>query len=73
MIEAERQAAGLVADWSEQVCGTLKRVVWYFEEGDVVLCRGWCGTLKRVCGTLKGVVWYFEEGVWYFEEGGVVL
>ena len=20
--------------------GTLKRVVWYFEEGDVVLCRG---------------------------------
>ena len=26
--------------------GTLKRVVWYFEEG-------WCGTLKRV--------WFFEE------------
>ena len=63
-------------------------VVWYFEEGGVVLWRGWCGTLKRV-------VWYFEEGcvvlwrgcvvlwrglcgtlmkvVWYFEEGGVVL
>ena len=29
-------------------------MVWYFEEGSVVLCRGWCGTLKRV-------VWYFEE------------
>ena len=36
-------------------CGTLKRLVWYFEEGGVVLLRGWCGTLKRV-------VWYFEEG-----------
>ena len=56
----------------------LKRFVWYFEEGCVVLWRGWCGTLKRVvwyfeeggvvlwrmwCGTLKRVVWYFEEGV----------
>ena len=40
-------------------CGTLKRMVWYFEEDDVVLWRGWCGTLKRV--------------LWYFEEGGVVL
>ena len=29
--------------------------MWYFEEGGVVLSRGWCGTLKRV-------VWYFEEG-----------
>ena len=38
---------------------TLNRVVWYFEEGGVVLYRGWCGTLKRV--------------MWYFEEGGVVL
>ena len=36
-----------------------KRVVWYFEEGGVVLWRGWSGTLKRV--------------VRYFEEGGVVL
>ena len=27
-------------------CGTLKRVVWYFEEG----------------GTLKMVVWHFEDG-----------
>ena len=41
------------------LCATLKRVVWYFEEGDVVLLRGWCGTLKRV--------------MWYFEEGGVLL
>ena len=54
---------------------------WYFEEGGVVLWRGWCSTLKRV-------VWYFEEGgvvlwrgwcgtlkrvVWFFEEGDVVL
>ena len=60
---------------------TLKMVVWYFEEGDVVLWRGWSSTLKRV-------VWYFEEGgvvfwrrwcgilkrvMWYFEDGGVVL
>ena len=35
--------------------GTLKRVVWYFEEsdvyfeeGDVVLRRGWYGTFKRL-------------------------
>ena len=68
-------------------CGTLKRVVWYFEESGLVLWRGWCGTLKRWCGTLKRVVvlwrgwygtlkrvvWYFEEVVWYFEEGCVVL
>ena len=27
----------------------------YFEEGDVILRRCWCGTFKRV-------VWYFEEG-----------
>ena len=50
----------------------MKRVIWYFEEGDVLLSRGWCGTLKRV-------VWYFEEGcgtlkrVLHFEEGDVVL
>ena len=42
---------------------TFKRVVWYFEEGGVVLWRCWCGTLKRWCGTLKWVVWYFEGGV----------
>ena len=29
-------------------CGTLKRVVWYFEDGGVVLWRGCCGTIKRV-------------------------
>ena len=34
-------------------------ILWYFEEGGVVLCKGWCGTLKRV--------------VWYFEVGDVVL
>ena len=59
----------------------MKRMVWYFEEGGMVLWRGWCGTLKRM-------VWYFEEGdvviwrgwcgtlkrvMWYFEEGGVVI
>ena len=32
--------------------GTLKRVVWYFEESCVLLWRGLCGTLKRV-------VWYW--------------
>ena len=45
----------------------------------MVLCRGWCDTLKRY-------VWFFEEGVVlsigrgtfkravpYFEDGGVVL
>ena len=31
------------------------RVMWYFEEGDVVLRRG-------LCDTLNSVVWYFEEG-----------
>ena len=51
--------------------------MWYFEESDVVLWRGWCGTWKRVmwhfeeggvvlwrgwCGTLKRVVWYLEKG-----------
>ena len=35
-------AAGISKGWS----GTLKRVVWYFEERDVLLLRGWCGTLK---------------------------
>ena len=34
---------------------TLKRMVLYFEEGGMVLWRGWYGTLKRV-------VWYFEWG-----------
>ena len=41
-------------------------MVWYFEEGDVVLRRGWCYTLKRV-------VWNFEDGDVVFEEGDVVL
>ena len=72
------------APWSPNrlviAMGKLKRVVWYFEERDVVLWRGWCGTLKSM-------VWYFEERgvvlwrgwygylksvVWYFEESGVV-
>ena len=35
-------------------CGTFNRVMWYFEEGGVVLSMGLCGTLKRV-------VRYFEE------------
>ena len=50
--------------------GTLKRVLWHFEEVGVILWRGWCGTLKRV-------MWYFEErGVllwWGFKEGDVVF
>ena len=33
----------------------MKRDAWYFEEGDAVLWRGWCSTLKRV-------VRFFEEG-----------
>ena len=41
------------------IVDTLNRVVWFLEEGSVVLLRGCCGTLKRV--------------VWYFEERGVVL
>ena len=71
------------------LCCTLKRcrcnlkrvMLWYFEDGGVVLWRKWCGTLQRV-------VWYFEEGgvvlwrgwcstlkmvVWYSEENGLVL
>ena len=62
-------------------CGTLKRVMLYFEGGDVLVWRGCCGTLKMV-------MWYFKEGhmvlwrgwcgtlkrmIWYFKEGGVVL
>ena len=57
-----------------------KRMLWYFEEGGVVILRVWCGTLKGRFGALKMVVWYFEEGcvvswgwMWYFEDGGVVL
>ena len=38
---------------------TLKRVVWYFEEGGMVLLSGWYGTFKWV--------------VWYYEERGMVL
>ena len=30
------------------VTGKQSVKVWYFEEGGVVLRRGWCGTLKRV-------------------------
>ena len=42
-------------------CCTLKSVVWYFEEGGVVLWRGLCGTLKRWCGTLKRVEWVLKH------------
>ena len=50
----------MVALYFDEDCFfTLKMVVWYFEEGGVVLSRGWCGTLKRVA--------------LYFEDGGVVL
>ena len=47
------------------------RYMQFFEEGDVILWRGWCGTLKRA-------MWYFEEGdvvFWrgYFHESVVVL
>ena len=73
--------------YNKERCGTLKRAVWYFknggvilEEGGVILWRGWCDTLKRV-------MWYFGDGgvvlwrgwcatlkrvVWYFKEGDVV-
>ena len=60
----------------------MKRAMWYFEEGGVVLRRWWCGTLKRWCvvlrrwwcGTLKRVVWYLdEEGGVVFLRGGVVF
>ena len=61
--------------------------MWYFEEGVVVLWRGWCGSLKGLCGTWKRVARFFEEGgvvhsrgwcgtlkrvLWYFQEVGVV-
>ena len=48
----------------------------------MVLCRGWCGTLKMdvwcgtlkmVCGTLKRVCGTLKRVGWYFEEGGGVL
>ena len=28
--------------------GTLKGMVWNFEEGRVVFCSGWCASLKRL-------------------------
>ena len=31
--------------WRVPWCGTLKRIVWFFEEGSVVLWIWWCGTL----------------------------
>ena len=73
---------------SPGMCGTLKRLMWYFEEGIILLWRGWCGTLKRVLWYFEEVMWYFKEGdvvlwrgwcgtskrvMWYLEEGGVVL
>ena len=36
-------------------------MAWYFEEGDAVLLRVWCGTLRRWRDTFKRVVWYFED------------
>ena len=54
-------------------CSTLKWAVWYFEEGGVVLWRGWCGTLKMVVDTLKWAVWYFEEGGVVLWKGWLIL
>ena len=49
-------------------------VVWYIEQGGVVLLRGWCGTLKMVLCHFEEVgVVLLKRVVWYFEEGGVVL
>ena len=65
----------LFSEHNALYCGTGMR---YFEEGYVLLWRGWCGALKRDmcyfeeggvvlwrgwCGTLKRLAWYFEEGV----------
>ena len=54
-----RRAKQMVAEHDRETLvyksGTLKRVVWYFEEDGALLLRGWCATLKMV-------VWYFEEG-----------
>ena len=63
-------------------CGTLKRVVWFFEEDGVVLWVPYCIAdrfsflslgLEFPDGILKRVMWYFEEGglvlkrdLWYF-------
>ena len=41
--------------WWRGWCGTLKRVVWYFKEGSMVL--------------LKSVIWYFKEGGVVFWRG----
>ena len=84
VIPTATAATEIIAKAHEKgMCGTLKRVMWYFEEGGVVLWRRWCGTLKRAvlwwCGCFRRVVRYIEEGgtlkrvVWYFEEGGVVV
>ena len=53
-------------------CGTLKRVVWYFEEGGIWyfedagmrlnMEEGGMVLCIGMFGTLKRVVWYFEEG-----------
>ena len=63
--------------------GTLKRVVWNFDECGMVTLRyfedGGVVPSERH-GILKRVTWYFEKGdvalssvIWYFEEGDVVL
>ena len=43
-------------------CGTLKRIVWYFEDGCVVLWRGWSGTLKRV---VWWIVCIWHRSMWH--------
>ena len=54
--------------------GTLKRAVWYFEDGGMALWRGWYGTFEEG-GVVLWRWWYgtLKRVVWYFEEGGVVL
>ena len=42
-------------------CSTLKRVVWYFEEGGVLLGRGGVLLGRERCVSLKRVVCFFEE------------
>ena len=58
----------------ERLCGSLKRAMWYFEEGGMVLFRGYVVLWRGWCSTLERVVLYFEKGgVVVFEEGSMVL
>ena len=57
------------------VC-VLMSIVWYFEEGGVILWRGWSGIWRGQCGIRSGrgvVLWRGLRVVCYFEEGGVIL